>query len=89
MNSTEGGSGAWTVITSLDMTKSGSSCPSGLHYFKFSSKAGCRKNADRGCSSVTFPTYETSYSKICGKIIGYQYGSPDAFKLYHAKTLPD
>ena len=86
MNATECGPGAWTVITSLDMTKSGSSCPSGLHYFKSYSKTGCRKNAHMGCSSVTFFTNENSYSKICGKIVGYQHGSTDAFKLYYART---
>ena len=88
MNCTECGHGAWTAVTSIDMTKSGSSCPSGLQYFKSSSKAGCRKNTNRGCSSVTFTTYETSYSKICGKIVGYQHGTPDAFKIYHVQKIP-
>ena len=35
-----------------------------------------------GCSSVTFSTYNISFSHMCGRIIGYQFGSPDAFRAY-------
>ena len=30
-----------------------------------------------GCTSTTFPSDGISYSKVCGKVIGYQYGSTD------------
>ena len=32
-----------------------------------------------GCSSVTFSARGTAYSKVCGRIIGYQDGSPSGF----------
>ena len=30
------------------------------------------------CQSVQFPTNSISYSEVCGRVIGYYYGSPDA-----------
>ena len=38
--------------------------------------------AGGGCSSVSFSIYIVSFSHICGRIIGYQDGSPDAFSAY-------
>ena len=37
-----------------------------------------------GCSSVTFSSYSISFSHICGRIVGYQDGSPDAFAAFAA-----
>ena len=37
--------------------------------------------------STTFPVHGIEYSQVCGRIIGYQYGSPDAF--YNQVTLDD
>ena len=39
----------------------------------------CKKTASTGCSSVIFPTNGVSYSEVCGRVYGYQQGSPDAF----------
>ena len=32
--------------------------------------------------STTFPTYGVEYSRVCGRMIGYQAKSPDAFAPY-------
>ena len=37
----------------------------------------CRKTVDIGCSSVTFPTHGVSYSKVCGRVYGYQKGTTE------------
>jgi len=29
------------------------------------------------CQSVKFPSYSISYSQVCGRVTGYQYGTPD------------
>ena len=39
-----------------------------------------------GCSSVYFSTYNISFSHICGRIIGHQFGTPDAFSNYFQYT---
>jgi hypothetical protein len=36
-----------------------------------------------GCQSVYYGTNGMEYNKVCGKIIGYQYGNVGAFKRYY------
>ena len=36
-------------------------------------------SSSAGCDSVTFPTDGKEYTHICGRVIGYQYDSGDAF----------
>ena len=31
------------------------------------------------CYSETYPTQDIEYSQVCGRIIGYQVGAPEAF----------
>ena len=66
-------------VARVNMTETNSQCPSGLELIT-SPKRLCRKiGSAGGCSSVFFPTHNVQYSRICGKVIGYQYFSPDAF----------
>ena len=36
-----------------------------------------------GCTSVTFDTQNITYSKVCGRVIGYTHRSLDAFYAYY------
>ena len=36
-----------------------------------------------GCVSTTFPTHGVEYSRVCGKVIGYQHKSPNAFESFY------
>jgi len=36
-----------------------------------------------GCTSVTFDTQNITYSKVCGRVIGYRHHSLDAFWAYY------
>ena len=66
-------------VAELDMTDNSNQCPSGLRQRTDSNLRTCIKNSDSGgCSSVTFSTSNT-FSRVCGKIKGYQFGHPDAF----------
>ena len=73
--------GGWRRVAELDMTKSSHQCPSGLMEHTYSSgKRICRMKSDSpSCSSVTYPMDDLGYSKVCGRIRGYQIGSTDAF----------
>ena len=77
------GDGGWMRIGYLNMSKPGTSCPSGLTLRQFN-------NTDhRFCgrptsSSITYSTHGIHYNKICGRIRGYQFGVPDAFPPLHA-----
>ena len=48
----------------------------------------CRK-PHSGCFSTTFSTHGVTYQKVCGRIIGYQFDSPDAFGQRGDTTIDD
>ena len=77
--SCNGVAGGWMRVASIDMTDSISTCPSGLDTIVEGSHTLCSRNTDTGCSSTVFPVEGVQYSRVCGKIIGYQQGTPDAF----------
>ncbi len=82
MNNTDCGGGVWTRVANVDMTIPSHKCPSGLETIT-SPKRSCRKRVDTGTSRTWFSNYQIPYSKVCGKLIGYQKSSPDAFMAYH------
>ena len=59
-----------------------SECPAGLEALTAGGRKLCRKTVDIGCSSVTFPTHGVSYSKVCGRVYGYQKETTDGFQRH-------
>ena len=82
--------GGWMKVISINMSNSSSSCPSGLKTLT-SPKRLCGMNiSGGGCSSAYLNVQGVEYSRVCGKIIGYQQRSPDAFAPYYynrARTI--
>ena len=76
------GEGVWMRVANVNMTERSASCPSGLQKVT-SPKSLCRKTVNSGCSSVKFSTHAVPFSKVCGRVIGIQYYSPDAFNPYY------
>ena len=75
-----GVTGGWMRVAELDMTNNSYQCPSGLRQRNDTGYRTCVPNSDSAtCSSVTFLVNTFSYSKVCGRIIGYQYHSTNAF----------
>ena len=76
-----GVTGGWMRVAELDMTDSSHQCPSGLRQHIDSDKRTCVKiEATYGCSTLNhFNEANFQYSNICGRVIGYQIGSTDAF----------
>ena len=71
-------SSGWTRVGYLDMSLTSEECPTGFGLYNESGKRACgKKFLSYGCNSVTFSTYGISYSEVCGRVIGYQYGRPD------------
>ena len=69
----------WRQVVALDLRDPDSSCPSGLIERTDSGIRTCAIDSNSaGCTSVTFPV-TSGYSKVCGKIIGYQVAAPDTF----------
>ena len=74
--------GGWMRVASIDMTDTSSTCPSGLRTLT-SPRRLCAMNTDSpGCSSAVLPVQGVQYSRVCGKIIGYQDKTPDGFWPY-------
>ena len=72
--------GGWMRVASLDWSNESLPCPDGLRERNDSDIRTCGINSTTGsCSSLIFKTYSTLYSRVCGKINGYQVGTPDAF----------
>ena len=78
-----GGDRGWMQLMMLDMTNLNtinSQCPRGLTDFSYQGKRVCGRAASHGgCSSVNISSHGIDYSKVCGKVIAYQYSSPDGF----------
>ena len=68
----------WMRVAYLNMTDPDESCPPGLTAQTHNSKSFCLRIGP-GCSSVIFPVNGVRYSKVCGRINGYQYHQPNGF----------
>ena len=77
-----GAVGGWALIAYLNMLDNTHTCPEGWRYQSSYRRACGRDTTDvtGGQVSVKFSTHKIQYSQVCGKIIGYQYGTPDAFQ---------
>ncbi len=64
------------------MTNSTHQCPSGLRQRTDGSIRSCAINSNTAsCSQIFLPGNGLNYSRVCGRIRGYQVGSPDTFHL--------
>ena len=77
--------GGWTRVDYLNMTEPGSTCPSGLTQTRYNNLdhhvCGRFNPSSGGCGSTFFSIYSLNYTKVCGRVRGYQYHTPDAFQL--------
>ena len=72
--------GGWVRATYINMTDAANSCPVELTYYTQNSTRICSSSIwSGGCTSVKFPTFGISFTKVCGRALGYQYGHIDAF----------
>ena len=76
------GPGYWKRVAHLDMSISSHRCPPVWREYRGSNGVrACGRPANAPDSSCTQNVYSTSasFGKICGRVIGYQVGSPDVF----------
>ena len=73
--------GGWMRVANLDMTDPNQNCPTRFRLVSRTSAPlrTCGRPGPAGCVSTTFQTYGVEYSHVCGRVIGYQFGTPDAF----------
>ena len=74
----------WRPVVNLDMTDPNTNCPSGWQLTSFSKRTcGRVTTGSPNCDSVNFTVSGGDYTRVCGKIIGYQHSVTDAFEAYH------
>lgn len=77
----------WKRVAFLNMTDIDQRCP-GEWQLIASPRRTCRRSVNSGCSLAAFSTGGVRYSEVCGRIIGYQFGSTDAlFGPIHGRLL--
>ena len=75
----ECGNGHWYRISYINMTDPSQQCPPAWREYNISGMRACgRPVGSRGCHA-TFHNAPHPYSKVCGRVVGFQVGTPDAF----------
>ena len=82
-----GGTSGWHRIAFLNMTDPTERCPSAWREVNTSivvaRACGGVALDDQACDSSTFPNIDgVEYDQVCGRMVGYQLGGPDAFWAY-------
>jgi len=84
--------GGWMRVTKVNMRNIRHSCPHGLKTLTQPKRLCAMNIAGGGCSSTSFSVQDVHYTCVCGKIIGYQQKTPDAFHPYYnnrGRTIDD
>jgi len=81
-----GRDGGWMRIANIN---NGNSCPT--NWKKISSPVpACRAiNDNAGCYSTYFDNNKFPYQHVCGKVIGYQKGTPDGYSAFAYNKYPN
>ena len=77
--------GGWTRVANLNMSDTSQQCPGEWILQTRSSEPRrlCgRGSGGAGCLSAVYSTYGISYNQVCGRVIGYEINSADAFGLF-------
>jgi hypothetical protein len=73
----------WRKAAYLNMSDPIQTCPPAWELITTPKRscAGPSNASSYSCYSAIFPTQGVQYSQVCGRIIGYQFGEPQAFVL--------
>ena len=74
------GPGLWSQVAHLNMSDSSQQCPSVWREYDLSGFRACGRpvSSNGGCATKHY-LISNQYSRVCGRVIGYQVGTPDAF----------
>ena len=75
-------SGRWKKVAHLDMSREDHICPSNWTFVNTSVRACGRTTNSPACDSAIFSVGGFEYNRVCGKVLAYQRGTPDAFDFY-------
>ena len=72
---------AWTRVAFYNMSDPSHDCPFNFKLNQAHQRRFCETKYE-GCTSVFFDTLGITYGSVCGRVIGIQYGEPNAFRPY-------
>ena len=75
------GTPGWRRVAFINMTDTSYNCPTGLNLTSYSKRTCGRSHTTAGCSSTTFSVGGLPYSRVCGRMRGYQFGATNAFHI--------
>ena len=82
------GDGLWLQVAYLNMIDPSQQCPPAWREYNTSGVRACgRPVSQNGSRPANFYTINKQYSSVCGRIVGYQVGSPDGFKQFYTNSL--
>ena len=74
------GPGEWHRVAYLNMRDPTQQCPSAWREYNTGGVRACwRPSTSGGSSAATTYSIDFQYKKVCGRVVGYQFGSPDGF----------
>ena len=73
------GTKGWVRVANLNMTDPNQQCPQNFSLYTQPKRLCGKSTNGNGCDSVKFTTNSLQYNKVCGRVVGYQFRSPDAF----------
>ena len=76
------GEGGWTRVAFFNVSGSNATCPTGFILIMGNGVTLCFRGFTNRIQTAVFPTHEVSYSSVCGRIRGYQFGPTSAFANY-------
>ena len=80
------GTTRWRRVAFINMTDTSYNCPTGLNFTSYSKRTCGRSHTSTGCSSTTLSVGGLPYSRVCGRIRGYQFGGTAAFFGYVSRN---
>lgn len=78
----------WMRIGYLNMSEPNAFCPDGWREVSNPVRS-CRRNFGSYVNTVNYSSNGIPYSRVCGRIVGYQYGSPEGFFHYAPSNTLD
>ena len=73
------GGGSWTRIVYINMTNTSQQCPGTFREYSTPVRTCGRRSGPASCDSATFTVNGARYTRVRGRVIVYQVGSPSAF----------
>ena len=74
------GPGEWHQVAYLNMSDPTQQCPSAWREYNTGGVRACgRPSTSGGSCPATIYSINYQYRRVCGRVVGYQFGNPDAF----------